>query len=72
MKVKLFADNLDSQEFPVDGKSFPRLIEYRGLMFERFNPLSTEDVVRYCQVSVARLSDIVVDRAVDVAATADF
>jgi len=72
MKVKLFADNLDSQEFPVEGKSLPRLIEYQGLIFEKFNPLSTEDVIRYCQVSVARLSDIVADRAVDVAATADF
>lgn len=69
-KVSLFGNDRQKRYFTVnaEGHALPRFFAYEGKIYERFNALSTATAVRYCEVAVRQLSDLVVSEteAIDV------
>jgi hypothetical protein len=65
--IKLFDNNGDCHDFLIDEEALlprqarlTRFIEHEGRFYELFSPLGTESTLRYCEVSLSRLSDFLV------------
>jgi hypothetical protein len=74
VNIKLLDNNGRYRDFLVDEEALlprqarmTRLIEHEGRFYERFNTLSTEATLSYCEVGVSKLSDfLVTSSAIDV------